>query len=178
MTQLGADWIPDQNGTPRREASRAVIFSPDLRVLLLHGHDGHDPAHEWWFTVGGGIARGETPEECVLREIREETGLKVYPDALIGPVLYREADFRFRNVRARQDEWFFLVFLKDHSELIDLTHLTESEQDLVDEYRWVTVTEMKKIALTEQIFPHNLPELCETWKLGWDGICLSMRERS
>lgn len=178
MTQLGADWVPDREGVPRREASRAVIFSPELRVLLLHGHDGDDPEHQWWFTVGGGIGEGETPEESLLREIREETGLVVTPQQLVGPVLYREATFRFRNVRARQDEWFYLVFLDDHFEQLDLTQLTESERQLVDGYRWLTVQQMAEQARTEQIFPRNLPELCATWQAGWDGELLLLCEHS
>jgi 8-oxo-dGTP pyrophosphatase MutT (NUDIX family) len=47
------------------------------RVLLLKND------REEWELPGGRIERGETPEECVAREIAEETGWKVR----VGPIL-------------------------------------------------------------------------------------------
>lgn len=35
----------------------------------------NDINHDKWIGVGGGFEHGESPEECALRETREETGL-------------------------------------------------------------------------------------------------------
>ena len=37
-----------------------------------------------WIGIGGHIKEDETPEECVRREIREETGLEVRLDGFLG----------------------------------------------------------------------------------------------
>ena len=44
--------------------------------LMLHraGRENDENAGKW-IGVGGHIEPGETPEECLLREVREETGL-------------------------------------------------------------------------------------------------------
>lgn len=39
-------------------------------------------------TVGGGINKRETPQEAVLREVREETGIVLHSATEVGTVLY------------------------------------------------------------------------------------------
>ena len=44
--------------------------------LMLHRVKKKDDAnHDKWIGVGGKFEEGESPEECILRETREETGL-------------------------------------------------------------------------------------------------------
>ena len=46
------------------------------RYLLLHRtKKKNDENHDKWIGVGGKFADGESPEDCLLREVREETGL-------------------------------------------------------------------------------------------------------
>lgn len=58
------------------QAVAAIIEDRDGR-LLLHLRDENAPTmkHQWCL-VGGGIEGEETPEEAVLREVAEETGLQ------------------------------------------------------------------------------------------------------
>jgi 8-oxo-dGTP diphosphatase len=56
----------------------AVIFDQE-RVLLAHRRD-----IDWWNLPGGGMEPDETVEEAMRREVREETGLDVVVERLIG----------------------------------------------------------------------------------------------
>lgn len=48
----------------------------DGQYLMLHRvRKRDDPNRGKWIGVGGGIEPGETVEECLLREVKEETGL-------------------------------------------------------------------------------------------------------
>ena len=53
---------------PRRSSVVAVVFDDRERVLLVR-HSYGPPA---WSLPGGGMDRGERPEEAAVREIREE----------------------------------------------------------------------------------------------------------
>lgn len=48
----------------------------DGRYLMLHRvKKEHDENKDKWIGVGGKFEPGESPEDCALREVREETGL-------------------------------------------------------------------------------------------------------
>lgn len=48
------------------------------QYLMLHRTTKvNDENHDKWIGVGGKFEDGESPEECMLREVREETGFSV-----------------------------------------------------------------------------------------------------
>ena len=54
----------------------------DHHILLIHTRDDVGGA-TFWVLPGGGDENGETGEQCVCREVREETGLDVIVDRVL-----------------------------------------------------------------------------------------------
>jgi len=62
----------------------AVVHDAAGRLLLVQR--GHDPHRGLWSLPGGRIEEGESPEQAVVREVREETDLVVAPVRPVGQV--------------------------------------------------------------------------------------------
>lgn len=57
--------------------------------LMLHrGKKVNDMNQDKWLGVGGKLEEGESPEECLLREVKEETGLALKKYAYRGFVTF------------------------------------------------------------------------------------------
>jgi ADP-ribose pyrophosphatase YjhB (NUDIX family) len=62
----------------------AIITDGDGRILLIKR--GHAPEAGRWSLPGGRVEAGETDQQALVREVREETGLAVSTGELVGAV--------------------------------------------------------------------------------------------
>jgi mutator protein MutT len=70
--------MPNNRRYPKRPVLGvgALIFNRD-KILLVER--GREPLKGYWSLPGGVLETGETLEQGVIREVREETGLEVKP---------------------------------------------------------------------------------------------------
>ena len=79
------------------ECGRVIYYDPKVAVASVIQRSGKvlmirragDPGYGLWSMPGGYLDRGEVVEEAAAREVREETGLDVEVERLIG--LFSEA---------------------------------------------------------------------------------------
>ncbi len=137
-----------------RKAARVILFDEHNRVLLFRGIDSTEPdAKSWWFTPGGGLEPGETPREAALREVFEETGVKLL--SVAGPVFEQEMDFAFEGEPLHQYEQFFVAHVKEITLRSD--GWSELEKRMMLESRWWSLDEL--IATSDTVYPDELPDL-------------------
>lgn len=65
-----------------KPTAAGIVVDEAGRVLL--GRRNIEPYKNWWDVPGGFLEPGEHPEAGVLREVREETGLIVAVERLVG----------------------------------------------------------------------------------------------
>lgn len=84
------------------------------KTLMMHRiKKANDIHQDKWNGLGGKLDPGETPEECVVREVREESGLMIVEPILKGVLTFP----KFAN----SEDWYAFVFVahKFKGELID-----------------------------------------------------------
>ena len=74
------------SGKPTLLVAAVALIDPESRVLLARRPEGKPLAGLWEFP-GGKVAPGETPEEALIRELREELGIDVSA-ACLGPFTF------------------------------------------------------------------------------------------
>jgi 8-oxo-dGTP pyrophosphatase MutT (NUDIX family) len=138
-----------------RRAARVLLLDADGRLLMLHGYDPARPQHNYWFTVGGGLAVGESSAAGAARELAEETGLVVEPAELGEPVWEQATQFPFDGQWYRQQQDFFVLRVSAWEVRTD--GFDAVERGSIDAYRWWSMDEL--VASGERFYPEELPEL-------------------
>lgn len=90
-----------------------------------------------WNGLGGKIKPGETPEECAIREVREESGLSLEKPRLRGVITFPAFD--------QFDDWYVFLFTADRFS----GSLAESDEGYL---KWVEDRELPRLDLWEGDF--------------------------
>jgi 8-oxo-dGTP diphosphatase len=72
----------------RLDVALVVLYDARKQLLLQHRTDDAAILPGYWAFFGGGIVEGESPEDAVRREAREELNVE-----LVSPRLFIEQDF-------------------------------------------------------------------------------------
>ncbi len=113
------------------EITTLAYLERDGKYLMLHRTKKQgDLNHDKYIGVGGHVEHGESPEDCIKREILEETGLRAQKLTLRGILTF---------VMDEVDEYTFLFTCSDFSGTMHPCDEGELE--------WIPKEEIKKLPL-------------------------------
>ena len=142
-------------------SATGLVFDDAGRVLLVRHSDGNV-----WVAPGGAVDPGETPQDAVVREVWEETGLYVAPVRLCG--VFGGADCRVRYANGDETEYVMAVYecrpisgalRADGSETLEARYVALEEMESLDLARWTKA--LLPVVLT-RADPSPIPPV--TWK--------------
>src|SRR6476469_9924460 len=89
---------------PKKVCATLCYVQKGGKTLMLHRVKKKNDIHEGkWNGLGGKMEQGETPEECVIREVREESGLRIDQPELRAILTFPEFD--------GHDDWLVFLFV-------------------------------------------------------------------
>ncbi len=72
-----------------RHLTTLCYVESEGKYLLMHrNRKEHDVNHDKWIGIGGHFKENESPDECLLREVKEESGLSLTSYRLRGIVSF------------------------------------------------------------------------------------------
>tara|TARA_B100000959_G_C14582793_1_gene460649 strand:+ start:122 stop:586 length:465 start_codon:yes stop_codon:yes gene_type:complete len=117
--------ITPLNNLPKIIRVTAAIIEKEGKILIAKRKAGDDLFAGLWEFPGGKIEEGETPEECIARELKEELDIEVKVGKLISSNKHKYPHGIFELLAYRIKHISGAMILNDH-----------------DEIKWVTVDEM------------------------------------
>lgn len=105
----------------------AAIIMKDNKIFVTQR--GYGEFKDWWEFPGGKIEEGETPEECLKREIKEELKVDINIDKYLCTVEYDYPNFHLKM------ECFICSLIDSHLELVeaeDAKFITKDQLDNID----------------------------------------------
>lgn len=141
-----------------RQAGRIFVLDRQQRVLLMHERRdiGSDRSH--WITPGGGVEAGESLAQAAMREVYEETGLRLELDPEAEPMYQERVSFHFAGQDFDQVNFYFLVQVSGDPPVRPAGH-TEIERLVVLGYRWWPLAELAASDVERE--PVTMVELIE-----------------
>ena len=132
----------------RRKRATAIILKND-QILLLHRVK---PSREYFILPGGGVEEGESIEEALVREVKEELSLEVKKWRFLFKIENLAMPSEATIHKGNRDEYYFLI-----EEYVGIPEIGGPEKERMNEQNqyhivWFGLDEVEKM---DNVYPKD-----------------------
>jgi ADP-ribose pyrophosphatase YjhB (NUDIX family) len=113
---------------------------------------------DYYYTVGGGVHIGETAQECILREVYEETGIHYEIDhlAVVCENFFKGKGGKLDGLNCHCLELHFLMKSRNSMELNSNSYNLDDEKE---EIKWIPIEQIKDYNIKPAFIKDRINEI-------------------
>ncbi len=128
----------------------AVIIN-DGKILMVKNN--REP---YYYSVGGRVHFDETAQDAVVREVFEETGLKLEIDR---PLFFHENFFTLQGTDTRYHEISLFFLMKSSDKLKEIRSGSVTDRGEIEHVEWLSIDKLSNYRVFPDFFAKELPRL-------------------
>ncbi len=140
----GNDWFRYRTG---------AIIVENNHILVISSK-----SLDYYYTVGGAVHMGETAEECILREVYEETGTHYEIDhlAIVCENFFKGKIGKLKGLDCHCLELHFLMKRRDSMEIRTNSYNLEDEKEVT---KWIPIDQIQKYDIRPSFIKDKIDEI-------------------
>lgn len=153
---IDSDCCFERDGFWFRYRAAAIIIE-DGCVLMAH-----NDVDDYYYSIGGGVHLGETSEEAVVREVKEETGITYEVDrlAFVNECLFY-GDGTLEGRECHGIEFYYLMEPGNRREVHSGSSHSVTTGNAAEYVQWIPIGELKNHKIFPEFFRDKLMEMPE-----------------
>lgn len=111
---------------------------------------------DYYYMIGGGVHLGETSDNCIEREIFEESGINVCVDhlAVVCENFFKGIGGMIDGLHCHEIEFYYYMKILD-DDLSICKHMTDEGEELV----WLPIEKIKTSNIKPAFIKHNIDKI-------------------
>ena len=144
---VGKNWFRYRTG--------AIIIENGCLLAITN------PTAKYYYSVGGGVHMNEKAEECILREVKEETGVDYQIDhlAVVCENFFTDNSPGFEGLKCHVLEFYYLMKSRGSQELKSESYGWNGAKESL---AWIPLEELADANIKPDFFKTRIPEILKS----------------
>ena len=144
---VGQNWF--------RYRAGAIIIENDCLLAITN------PTAPYYYSVGGGVHMNEKAEECIVREVKEETGVDYEIDhlAVVCENFFTDNSSGFNGLKCHVLEFYYLMKSRGSQELKSESYGWNGAKESLE---WIPLKDLPNANIKPDFLKTRIPEILRT----------------
>ena len=141
---VGNNWFRYRTG--------AIIIENDCLLVITN------PTAPYYYSVGGGVHMNETSEQCIVREVKEETGVdyEINHLAVVCENFFQDNNPGFEGLNCHVIEFYYLMKSRGSQELKSESYGWNGAKESIE---WIPLEKLAQANIKPDFLKTRIPEI-------------------